>query len=64
MWTAEGQTNTSRCDTLAGNWAPNRLVVLEFPTLERAQAWWAARERSAPPEVSSVRREMILVEGL
>jgi len=27
-------------ETLEGNWKTGRLVVLEFPTLEKAKAWW------------------------
>ena len=33
-----------RCDTLEGDWAPGRLVILEFPTLERAHEWWSSPE--------------------
>jgi uncharacterized protein (DUF1330 family) len=31
-------------DTLEGDWAPELLVLLEFPTLERARAWYASAE--------------------
>lgn len=55
---------SSHCEVLTGGWTPQRIVVLEFPTVERAQAWWAARERSAPRELEQVERKMILVEGL
>jgi uncharacterized protein (DUF1330 family) len=27
-------------ETLEGDWKPGRLVILEFPTLEQAKAWW------------------------
>jgi uncharacterized protein (DUF1330 family) len=52
-------------ETLEGSWAPNRFVVLEFPTADAARAWWsseayadakAMRQRSASTQ-------MILVEG-
>jgi uncharacterized protein (DUF1330 family) len=56
--------DTSRTETLAGRWAPRRVVILEFPTIEAARSWWAARERVAPPQVADVKREMILVDGL
>jgi len=26
--------------TLEGDWQPGRIVVLEFPTMEKAKAWW------------------------
>ena len=56
--------DSSRCESLVGDWAPERMIVLEFPTEEQARAWWDAREQSAPPEVRDVTRKMILVEGL
>ncbi|HEY6866043.1 MAG TPA: DUF1330 domain-containing protein, partial [Candidatus Eisenbacteria bacterium] len=33
-----------RCETLEGDWAPTRLVVLEFPDVARARAWWSSEE--------------------
>lgn len=33
-----------RVDVLEGDWRPNRLVILEFPTVERARAWWSSAE--------------------
>ncbi len=51
---------------LEGSWVPHRVVVLAFPSVERAFSWWdspeyrparAIRERTA-------RSSMILVEGL
>ncbi|HJU22539.1 MAG TPA: DUF1330 domain-containing protein [Casimicrobiaceae bacterium] len=26
--------------TLEGNWSPSRLVIVEFPSIERLQAWY------------------------
>ncbi|MEO6328325.1 MAG: DUF1330 domain-containing protein [Ginsengibacter sp.] len=52
-------------ETLEGNWEPERIVVLEFPTVERAKEWWnseiyakakAIRQRSA-------KTQMIVVQG-
>lgn len=31
-------------DTLEGEWAPEMLVLLEFPTIEQARAWHASPE--------------------
>ena len=31
-------------DVLEGSWRPERLVILEFPSLERARAWWHSPE--------------------
>lgn len=51
---------------LEGGWTPRRLVVLEFPTAERAAAWWASPEYA---EAKALRQacagtEMVLIEGL
>ncbi len=55
-----------RTAVLEGDWAPERLVVLEFPTLEQAQAWWSSPEYSA---IKGVRQrttlsKLVAVEGL
>lgn len=51
---------------LEGSWNPTRLVILEFPTLERARAWWASPEYA---EAKALRQrcaatEMLILEGL
>ena len=33
-----------RVDVLEGDWRPGRLVILEFPSVERARAWWNSPE--------------------
>jgi uncharacterized protein (DUF1330 family) len=33
-----------RCEVLEGEWRPNRLVLLEFPSAEQARAWWHSPE--------------------
>ncbi|MCZ6695205.1 MAG: DUF1330 domain-containing protein [Acidobacteria bacterium] len=55
-----------KAETLEGDWDTGRIVVLEFDSIERARAWWASEEYSAPKAVrqsASVTR-MILVEGV
>jgi len=53
-------------ETLEGAWQPNRVVVLQFDTLERAKQWWASEEYSAPKRLrqSASRADMIVVEGV
>ena len=34
-------------ETLEGDWQPQRIVVLEFPSLEQAKAWHASPEYQA-----------------
>ena len=31
-------------ETVEGNWMPKRLVIVEFPSMERLQAWYASPE--------------------
>lgn len=53
-------------ETLEGDWKPGRIVVLEFPTLERAKEWWAsamyAPAKALRQRISATR--MIVVEGV
>lgn len=53
-------------ETLEGDWKPERIVVLQFPTVERAKEWWnsdmysnakAIRQRTSTTK-------MIVVEGV
>ena len=55
-----------RTDVLEGDWAPTRAVILEFPSLERARAWWESPEYAAAKALrqSSTRTRMVVVEGL
>jgi uncharacterized protein (DUF1330 family) len=54
------------CHTLEGSWAPRRLVVLEFPSVERARQWSESEEYGPAKAVrqASARAEMVVVEGL
>ena len=36
-----------KAETLEGNWNPQRVVVLEFPSVERARAWHDSAEYQA-----------------
>ena len=33
-----------KVETLEGDWTPKRFVMVEFPTLEKAKAWWSSQE--------------------
>jgi uncharacterized protein (DUF1330 family) len=50
---------------LEGGRTPGRLVVLEFPTAERARQWWESEEYAPAKAMrhASANSEMILVEG-
>jgi uncharacterized protein (DUF1330 family) len=54
-----------KAETLEGDWRPKRIVVLEFPSAEKAKSWWDSdtyrhargiRQRAA-------HTRMIVVEG-
>ncbi|WKZ58745.1 MAG: DUF1330 domain-containing protein [Cyclobacteriaceae bacterium] len=52
-------------EVLEGDWKPGRVVVLEFPDMEKAKAWYYSSEYT---EAKKIRFEastgkMILVEG-
>lgn len=51
--------------TLEGDWNPKRLVVLEFPTRELAQAWWSSPEYAPAKALRQQTADsmMILVDG-
>jgi len=53
-------------ETLEGDWKPNRLVILEFPSLEMAKAWWSS-DIYGPAKAlrqSIAITQMIAVEGV
>lgn len=55
-----------KTETLEGDWSPKRFVLLEFPTIELAKAWWASEEY-APAKALRQRTsatKMIVVEGV
>jgi uncharacterized protein (DUF1330 family) len=53
-------------ELLEGSWSPARFVILEFPTTERARAWWASAEYAPAKALrqASTRTEMLLLEGV
>ena len=53
-------------ETLEGSWSPRRLVILEFPSVERAKAWWASPEyrQARSLRQSCASTEMIVIEGV
>ena len=34
-------------ETLEGDWRPQRIVIIEFPSVERARAWWSSPDYGA-----------------
>jgi uncharacterized protein (DUF1330 family) len=55
-----------KVETLEGTWSPSRLVILEFPSMERARAWWDSEEYAEAKELRRAASEgkFLLVEGV
>jgi uncharacterized protein (DUF1330 family) len=53
-------------ETLEGEWAPRRLVIVEFPSVERAKAWWDSEEYAAAKALrqATARTQMVVVAGI
>jgi uncharacterized protein (DUF1330 family) len=54
-----------KSETLEGDWKPERLVILEFPSFARARQWWSSSEYAPALKLrqQSARTNMILIEG-
>lgn len=53
-------------ETLEGDWQPGRMVVLQFPSLQQAKAWWSSdlyAPAKALRQANAITR-MIMVEGV
>ena len=50
---------------LEGSWHPGNIVVVEFPDLGQARAWYTSPEYASALKVrdSALERDMILVDG-
>lgn len=55
-----------KVDTLEGDWSPKRLVIVEFPSVEKAKAWWGSAEYAEAKALrhATARSQMIVAEGL
>ena len=51
---------------LEGTWSPRMIVVVEFPSLERAREWYRSPEYARALEVhdKALSRNLILVDGM
>ncbi|MFT2010840.1 DUF1330 domain-containing protein [Pontibacter sp. 13R65] len=52
-------------ESLEGDWNPQRIVVLEFPTVERAKEWWNSPEYAKAKGIRqrAAHTKMLVVEG-
>jgi uncharacterized protein (DUF1330 family) len=55
-----------RTEALEGAWAPRRVVIVEFPSLERVKEWWASPEYAGAKALRQATSEgtLIVVEGI
>jgi uncharacterized protein (DUF1330 family) len=52
--------------TIEGSWKPNRLVVLEFPSMEQAKRWYDSEEYREPKamRLRAGNANLIMVDGV
>lgn len=55
-----------RTVTMEGNWNPQRIVVTEFPSVEKAVEWWHSEgyEKARKIREASADTKMIIVEAI
>ncbi len=55
-----------KLETLEGTWSPERFVIIEFPSVAQAKAWWNSPEYAHAKAIrqESARTQLILVEGV
>ena len=55
-----------KTETLEGDWSPNRLVILEFESAERAKEWLNSPEYRAARQLrhQTTQTNMVVVEGV
>ena len=54
-----------KAEVLEGDWKPKRIVVLKFPSMERAKEWLNCEEYREPRKMRhrTAKTNMIVVEG-
>lgn len=56
----------AQTESLEGDWNPERIVVLEFPSVDRAKEWWNSEIYTVAKNIrqSAASTKMIVVEGV
>ena len=54
-----------KTEVLEGDWKPKRIVILEFPTMERAKEWLNCEEYREPRKLrhATAKTNMLVIEG-
>jgi len=52
--------------TMEGGWAPRRFVLVEFPSVEQAKAWWDSPEYREARDLrwATADSQLIIAEGV
>ena len=55
-----------KAEVLEGDWKPNRIVILEFDSMQRAKEWLNCEEYREPRKMRhrTAKTKMILVQGV
>ncbi|WP_276366088.1 DUF1330 domain-containing protein [Chryseolinea sp. H1M3-3] len=53
-------------ETLEGDWDPGRVVIIEFPSKQKAKDWWSSAAYAPAKAIrqSASKSKLILVEGI
>ena len=53
-------------EVLEGDWIPNRLVLLEFESVEQARRWWNSPEYAVAREIRwrTAHTQMVVIPGV
>lgn len=53
-------------ETVEGDWNPQRLVILQFDSIERAKEWYYSQEYSGPMQLrhQAANSNVVFVEGV
>ena len=55
-----------RTEVLEGDWPARRLVIVEFPSVERAKEWWSSPEYADARAIRQATSEgtLVVIEGV
>jgi uncharacterized protein (DUF1330 family) len=53
-------------EVLEGDWRPNRLVIVEFPSMDQARQWWNSAEYAEAKAIRQATSEgtLLILEGV
>ncbi len=59
-------TRAGAIEVLEGTWSPHAIIIVEFPDMERARAWYRSAEYAEALKFrdAALSRDLILVDGV